>query len=682
MKRIVLALVILGSAFACDDIETALEQRRAMADGGMGGGGGVLGGGSGGGTAGGGSTGGGTAGGPTGGGPTGGGGGTPEPTDGGLCLQGFCWENPLPQGNTLHAVWSNDDGGEVWVVGEKGMAFRWTARGWETFQDEFPRNEDLNSVWGAGNHLWVVGTRDTDLGGPTAMNPMHFDGSRWNEESWSGADPELLTVRGRDENEVWAAGLSGVLSRRDPSGSWTGWTFEPTIGQGNVALPALAFDSEGRCAVALRNDLNGVARCDAGAAELSLDASYEIAVNGLWSPQPGVFRAAITRTIMPGGSTAGELWLGSDAGWARDFTDPVADTCSAGVPRFAYCGSDVTAQGEPPMRVLANLPYGGRINGAWTPAGPSLEGSWMVGEAGLMHRYFGGQWRSMRRGVTETIFSLWVDDQRALAVGSSSVVFTRFADTSWSATQLTNGQGETRDLWISADGGYRAYVGVNRMLLEGLNPSSASQAPGVPPGPVGDHQLNGLWGLAPTDLWAVGTDGEIWHRTDAGWGLDDLDAGQLWDIDGTSPDNAFIVGAGCLVLHRDATADGGWVNVSPPSCSDELYGVWVPPANDAGLEVVAVSRGDAVFFRNGGTWSTSNPQAVGSLYKVWGTGPRDIWAVGDFGALVHFDGVAWTPIQTGTRSRLESVRGRTLDGGALELFVGGVNGAVLRRVVP
>ena len=32
--------------------------------------------------------------------------------------------------------------------------------------------------------------------------------------------------------------------------------------------------------------------------------------------------------------------------------------------------------------------------------------------------------------------------------------------------------------------------------------------------------------------------------------------------------------------------------------------------------------------------------------------------------------------------RLESVRGRTLDGGALELFVGGVNGAVLRRVVP
>ena len=110
--------------------------------------------------------------------------------------------------------------------------------------------------------------------------------------------------------------------------------------------------------------------------------------------------------------------------------------------------------------------------------------------------------------------------------------------------------------------------------------------------------------------------------------------------------------------------------------------MWVPPANDAGLEVVAVSRGDAVFFRNGGTWSTSNPQAVGSLYKVWGTGPRDIWAVGDFGALVHFDGVAWTPIQTGTRSRLESVRGRTLDGGALELFVGGVNGAVLRRVVP
>jgi len=34
--------------------------------------------------------------------------------------------------------------------------------------------------------------------------------------------------------------------------------------------------------------------------------------------------------------------------------------------------------------------------------------------------------------------------------------------------------------------------------------------------------------------------------------------------------------------------------------------------------------------------------------SVWGAAPDDVWAVGDFGAISHFDGARWTQIQYGT----------------------------------
>jgi hypothetical protein len=45
---------------------------------------------------------------------------------------------------------------------------------------------------------------------------------------------------------------------------------------------------------------------------------------------------------------------------------------------------------------------------------------------------------------------------------------------------------------------------------------------------------------------------------------------------------------------------------------------------------------------DGAGWSASASGTVDDLYGVWANGPDDVWAVGDFAAILHRDGAAST----------------------------------------
>ncbi|MBW1809270.1 MAG: hypothetical protein JRJ87_13830 [Deltaproteobacteria bacterium] len=60
----------------------------------------------------------------------------------------------------------------------------------------------------------------------------------------------------------------------------------------------------------------------------------------------------------------------------------------------------------------------------------------------------------------------------------------------------------------------------------------------------------------------------------------------------------------------------------------------------------------------GEDWCWLNPLPQGSrLRAVWGTGPNSVWAVGDAGSIVHWDGVEWTAAKTPTRQLLHGIWG-------------------------
>ena len=54
-------------------------------------------------------------------------------------------------------------------------------------------------------------------------------------------------------------------------------------------------------------------------------------------------------------------------------------------------------------------------------------------------------------------------------------------------------------------------------------------------------------------------------------------------------------------------------------------------------------------------WVRADPATEVSLYAVHGTGPADVWAVGDLGTILHFDGSGWTKASPVTQLNLRGV---------------------------
>ena len=59
------------------------------------------------------------------------------------------------------------------------------------------------------------------------------------------------------------------------------------------------------------------------------------------------------------------------------------------------------------------------------------------------------------------------------------------------------------------------------------------------------------------------------------------------------------------------------------------------------------------------SWCWGYPRPAGNkLNRLWASGPRDVWAVGDAGAILHFDGDHWARVLSGTGDSLVAIGGR------------------------
>jgi hypothetical protein len=63
------------------------------------------------------------------------------------------------------------------------------------------------------------------------------------------------------------------------------------------------------------------------------------------------------------------------------------------------------------------------------------------------------------------------------------------------------------------------------------------------------------------------------------------------------------------------------------------------------------------------------------LRAVWGSGGNDVWAVGDGGTLLHYDGDVWDPQSSPTVNDLYGLWGRAAD----DVFAVGDYGTILHR---
>lgn len=157
---------------------------------------------------------------------------------------------------------------------------------------------------------------------------------------------------------------------------------------------------------------------------------------------------------------------------------------------------------------------------------------------------------------------------------------------------------------------------------------------------------------------------------DITWDIDTL--GQpgdfLYDVWGLDESNVYAVGfvelqsGNSSIIKWDGIEWKAFTNVGGVK-----YGIF--GFSEASIFVVGESSNrDMVAIWNGTQWTEYRSEyflargdTVYPLYSVWGSSPEDVWAVGDKGTIIHWDGIQWEKVDVGITKRITAIWGTSKD---------------------
>jgi hypothetical protein len=185
--------------------------------------------------------------------------------------------------------------------------------------------------------------------------------------------------------------------------------------------------------------------------------------------------------------------------------------------------------------------------------------------------------------------------------------------------------------------------------------------------------LLGIWGSSATDVFAVASDGTILHYDGSSW-IGVLSTGTtLYDIWGSSSSDVLAVrasnyGTNSFILRYDGVS---WKPMEDGNNSYPFYAVHGTSSSD----IWAVGYYGVIFHFDGIAWAQmTGPSMI--YYGVWAASSSDVFAVGNAG-VAHYDGSAWSGVSSGATKTLNGVWGSSAsnifavgDGGTLIHFNG------------
>lgn len=261
-----------------------------------------------------------------------------------------------------------------------------------------------------------------------------------------------------------------------------------------------------------------------------------------------------------------------------------------------------------------------------------------------------GHWTSVATGTTVDLYGVYGAATNSLvAVGPQTI--RRFNGTAWSA-------GPDSELTLRGIGG----AGASTFIIGITVPEAGSADTGMgvilrmmgttltmQSNPAPTAQYLNVWARAADDAWAVGQDvavhwdGMRWVNT-ASMGIMQgpmsSPASDLYAVWGAAADDVRVVGK--KVYHWDGAA---WTSEVQPG-NDYYYGIWGSGARDVWMVWLSIRQ-----HYNGTEWSDVR---VGTRAPCGRSGERlqnDIWAGGDGGVMVHWDGARWQSYPSGTTRR-------------------------------
>jgi hypothetical protein len=636
---------------------------------------------------------------------------------------GWCWRNPLPQGNDLNAI-SRLASGDLAAVGSSGTVLVGQPERW--LQLPSPTRDELVAVWGQGADALLVAARSQELGTWQFSSHTFYahDGTSWwrlpplhHEKTgtllaWASAPDDLHIVSCGRGMQLWHYDGSRtrlVVTSDDEcirsEGTIAGSAADHVVVKGQNLL----WQFDGRCWEARALPFAGGTQVATSgrqdivvAADFPDERSYRFD-GARWRALP------VTGLAVPGDSRVEWSRLrivdGALLGWARQvFYDPVyppsaprrstrhlllqqrgdgwSTLAEAGLPQDAprwlrippY--RDVASRGNRTALLVGQ--YGtmatlrdDRLAPSGASADTHLYALWgtasgddvyAVGDDGLVLHRHAGSWRRLELGVREPLRAVFGRSAGDVYVAGGAGTILHFDGSRW-APMPTDTRERISALWSADDGTLHA-ASVNHLLR---------------------------------------LEGGRWQRIEATLPFRRLWSGEDISISGWSSGAEVLVTGARLFAPPASNAGSGyqssfdgnaWTETELPvelhrfwSAGDQLFAVGVdraPPASGA-------ERVGTVYRRDGASWSPV-ASAGAALLGLHGTAPDDLYAVGIDGAatffgpddeqhfhrpvsvILHFDGQSWRGESTAAGALLRAVWATPRD-----VIAVGDGGAILEK---
>lgn len=554
----------------------------------------------------------------------------------------WCWENPLPHGHPLRAVWGTS-ADHLWAVGDQGTAWLWDGRAW-TPQDVNGTKQDLYGVWGTSpSDIWTVG-----LGGVI----FHYDGQSWKGAPSPANGNALTSIWCAGPQRCFAVGQNGTIVEYDGV-QWT------------LVTPAPA--SKYLFGVWGRGSSDVYAVGDFGTV-LHRDAQK-------WSPAAGINATTTLYSVHGLDEPDGDLWI---AGLNNIWYKPKggasfgSQSVSGNQRRVFATSKGVWAAGDGPLLrwdgstwvpELLKLPpvvmygifglpgadptlwavgQGGQIlrrdQGQFTESAPASVGPkvylsdvwpqsatdvWAAGSYGTILHRDGNGWAPKRQGQKEEGYSkIWSAGPSSPVwfLGPSTGRMLKWRDGQFEpaimvAAATLNAIGGTADnnIWV---------VGASNTVLR-FDGQQWSPFMPAPDAPGGTGAWNGVY-ASGRHVWLIGGGGHIRHFDGSQWIAENQMGVDLMSISGYGDD--IWAGATYRLLHRDPT-QGKW---------SEAMAL---PGNGYSLRLLGPRQGwmlstGGVYRFDGVTWIPEERGAGALLWGIGGLPDGPTWAVGDVGTIL------------------------------------------------
>ncbi|MBI4285413.1 MAG: PD40 domain-containing protein [Chloroflexi bacterium] len=129
-----------------------------------------------------------------------------------------------------------------------------------------------------------------------------------------------------------------------------------------------------------------------------------------------------------------------------------------------------------------------------------------------------------------------------------------------------------------------------------------------------------------------------------------------------------FIGTPPAVFYDNVYLDGQPLPAGTPLWAVVLNRMWQPmpaptPANLRGIwgtdskNIFAVGDAGTILRFDGNVWMPMASGTAANLKDIWGSSGNDVFAVGDEGTILHYDGTVWSPMDVGTTANLQGIHG-------------------------